>query len=87
MKRLDPVLILLFCCMMFFTSILFAAEIWFNSDSQLFQVVAGILTGIVGAFLGRIKPEKGDPTVVQSGPDASINVPPLSGALPSEKKP
>jgi hypothetical protein len=87
MKRLDPVLILLFVCMIFFTGVLFSAEIWFNNDSQIFQVVAGILTGIVGAFLGRIKPEKGDPTVVQSGPDASINVPPLTNALPSEKKP
>jgi hypothetical protein len=58
-EKLDPVLRLLVLCMIFFTAILFAAEVWFNNDSQLFQVVAGILTGITGAFLGRIKPTQG----------------------------
>lgn len=58
--KLEPVLKLLFVCMVFFTLVLFAAEVWFANDSQLFQVVAGVLTGVVGAFLGRIKPSKGD---------------------------
>ncbi len=93
-EQLEPVLKLLCVCMVFFTAILFASEIWFNSDSQLFQVIAGILTGIVGAFLGRIKPAaKGD----TGPPGASVFPPVADGAAsvtsvtsittPAEKKP
>ena len=54
--KLDSVLLLLFAGIVFFTAVLFAAEVWFMADSQLFQVVAGILTGFAGALLGRMKP-------------------------------
>lgn len=75
-QKLEPILMLLFGSMVFFTGILFASEIWFASDSQLFQVVAGILTGITGAFLGRIKPSKSeDPTTtVSAGPAGTVTV-------------
>jgi hypothetical protein len=73
--KLEPVLVLLVACMIFFTGILFASEIWFNNDSQLFQVVAGILTGITGAFLGRIKPIQGS-----SGKDGADGVAGADGA-------
>lgn len=65
-EKLEPILSLLFVCMVFFTGVLFAAEVWFKDDSQLFQVVAGILTGITGAFLARIKPAKGEAAQVNA---------------------
>lgn len=58
-EPIEPVLKLLCICMIFFTGVLFAAEVWFVSDTQLFQVIASILTGIVGAFMARIKPASG----------------------------
>ena len=57
-EKIDPVLYMLIGGMVFFTVILFASEIWFSSDSQLFQVVAGVLTGFTGAFFGRLKPSE-----------------------------
>lgn len=76
--------------MVFFTFVLFAAESWFQSDSQLFQVIASILTGVTGAFLARIKPDKTESSstaVVQSGPDATVNIPvtPPAQKPPAEK--
>lgn len=53
---LEPVLKLLAGLMIFFTAVLFVSEKFFPSDGQIFQVVSGLLTGISGAFLMRIKP-------------------------------
>lgn len=58
-EPIEPVLKLLCGTMIFFTGVLFAAEVWFQADTQLFQVIASILTGIVGAFMARIKPAMG----------------------------
>lgn len=49
---------LLFVGMIFFTGMLFAAEKWFPADGQMFQVVAGLLTGFSGAFFMRVKPKQ-----------------------------
>lgn len=54
--NVDPVLWLLVAMMVFFTLVMIACEVWFVTDSQLFQVFAGVLTALSGAFLGRIKP-------------------------------
>lgn len=37
--------------LVFFTIALFASEIFFRNDSQFFQVVSGMATGAMGAFL------------------------------------
>lgn len=55
--KLEPVIALLFVGMIFFTAMLFAAEKWFPNDGQMFQVVAGLLTGFSGAFFMRVKPK------------------------------
>lgn len=56
MWRADPILSLLFCGMIFFTGILIFVEWRFESDAQVFQVIASLLAGFSGAFFGRIKP-------------------------------
>ncbi len=68
-SKVEPVLVLLACCMVFFTAVLVGVEYFFKEDAQVFQVIASILTGVVGAFLGRIKPAKGDTGA--AGSDAS----------------
>jgi hypothetical protein len=55
-NKVEPVVVLLFLGMVFFTFMLFASEKWFPSDGQMFQVVAGLLSGFSGAFFMRIKP-------------------------------
>jgi hypothetical protein len=74
-EALEPILKLLVVVMFAFVLTLFAAEIWFQSDSQLFQVIANILSGVTGAFLARIKPGKsGNTDVSSSGSDATVVV-------------
>jgi len=55
-EPIEPIMLLLFGGMVFFTAVLIAVEVWFKSDGQVFQVVAGLLTGFSGAFFGRLKP-------------------------------
>lgn len=64
-NKLEPIVLLLFAAMIFFTGALFAAEKWYPNDGQIFQVVSGLLTGISGAFLMRVKPQsaKADPAI------------------------
>lgn len=50
--------------MVFFTLILFVSDVWFKDDSQLFQVIAGLLTGVTASFLTRIKPTRSTSTSV-----------------------
>lgn len=56
-KQTDPITVLLFYGIWLAVLVLIAGEVFFKDDSQLFQVVAGLLTGFLGAFLGRVKPE------------------------------
>lgn len=65
-QKFDRTLLLLFVGIILFTMILFASEIWFMSDSQMFQVIAGVLTAFTGAFFGRIKPAAEVPTNVSA---------------------
>lgn len=58
MRQLDPVLILLAAMMVFFTAALFVCATLLKTDGQTFQVISSLLTGISGAFLGRIMPKK-----------------------------
>lgn len=59
MKRLDPILKLLLVGIVFFMAILLYIQKWFPNDGQTFQVVAGLLTGFSGAFLGFARKELG----------------------------
>ncbi len=61
MKQLDPVLLLLAGMMVFFTGALFFVSTQLKTDGQTFQVISSLLTGISGAFLGRIMPKKDHP--------------------------
>jgi hypothetical protein len=55
-RKVEPVVLLLFVGMVVFTVALFACETYFPNDGQMFQVVAGLLTGFSGAFFMRVKP-------------------------------
>jgi hypothetical protein len=52
---------MLFVGIIFFTLCLFAAEKFFTSDGQMFQVLANLLSGFSGALLMGIKKELGLP--------------------------
>lgn len=65
--KVDPVLYLLFAGMLVFAGILIACEHFFMADGQMFQVMAGLLTGFSGAFFGRINPTKRIPDSQQPG--------------------
>lgn len=82
-ERVEPILKLLCGCLIFFTAVLFAAEVWFASDSQLFQVVAGVLTSIAGAFLARIKPSKGETGATGA---SGSNAPPVVNVVQDNKQ-
>ena len=64
--KLEPVVLLLFIGMVIFAGLLFVSEKFFPMDGQIFQVIAGLLTGFSGAFFMRVKP-KGDTPVVPEG--------------------
>lgn len=61
-EPVESVLLLLAGLMIFFTVVLIGCEIKFKDDGQVFQVISGLLTGISGAFLMRIKPRANAPT-------------------------
>lgn len=63
--KLEPIVLLLFVGMIFFTGMLFACEHFFQNDGQMFQVVASLLTGFSGAFFMRIKPQSAKPGAVE----------------------
>ncbi len=49
--------------MILFSVVLIFCEHYFPMDGQIFQVFSGLLTGISGAFLMRIKPRGTEPGV------------------------
>jgi hypothetical protein len=72
-SKVEPIVLLLFGAMVFFTVCLFIAEKWFGTDGQLFQVISGLLTGIAGAFLMRVKPNTSDkPPAIEDPQRASV---------------
>ena len=77
-NKIDPVLYLLAVCMLVFTGILIWVEYRFQNDGQMFQVIAGLLTGFAGSFFTRLKP-----------PDkqADNTPPPLTAANPAAATP
>lgn len=66
---MDPILKLLLVGIGFFTAVLLYTQKYFPNDGQTFQVVAGLLTGFAGAFLGFAKTKLGVPP----GADPSDN--------------
>ena len=75
---MDPTLRLLFIGMVFFTAVLIFVEYRFQTDAQVFQVVASLVAGFSGAFFGRINPHTPpDPGTTQTTVSTStIKVPP-----------
>jgi uncharacterized membrane protein YjjP (DUF1212 family) len=78
LDELDRVLLLLFLGIMVFTAMLFVCDMWFMSDSQLFQVIASVLTGFTGAFFGRMEPKDGN----SAGNASSAQVVPSAPIVP-----
>ena len=56
--KIEPVVLLLACLMLMFTLALFVSNKMFPMDGQMFQVIAGLLSGISGAFMMRVKPKQ-----------------------------
>lgn len=89
--RVEPVLKLLTCLLIFFTAILLYVAKYMDSDGQTFQVISGLLMGVAGALLGWIKPPA--PGSVEPLPGTSRQVvttekavgipPPSSTTVPS----
>ena len=52
---IEGTLMLLFGGMVWFTIVLIFVEYRFNNDAQVFQVVAGLVTGFAGAFFAMVK--------------------------------
>ena len=63
-------------CLMF-------VEYVYKDDAQIFQVVASVLTGFLGAFLGRVKPAAPDPPPPGTVRSTSIE---QVTSIPSEPK-
>jgi len=51
-------------------------EFFFKDDSQLFQVIASVLTGFLGAFLGRVKPEGPPPGTITATHEERVTTTP-----------
>ena len=54
--KADPVTSMLYWGIWISVGILIAVEWGFKEDAQIFQVLASVVAGFVGAFFGRIKP-------------------------------
>jgi hypothetical protein len=65
----DATTVTLLIAVMFFVAVLVVGEIFWKDDSQLFQVVAGIVSGLVGAMLARVKPEDKGAIHIEKTPD------------------
>jgi len=57
---LDPVTKLLAWLLVFFTVVLISCDYVFRSEGHVFQVFSGMITGIGGALLVRVKPSPHD---------------------------
>lgn len=70
--KMDPILQLLFIGMIFFALLLVAVDKFFASDGQMFQVIANVLSGFVGAFFAKIKT---DPTATSTADTVAPTLP------------
>jgi hypothetical protein len=59
-SKIEPILLLLFAGMIFFTGCLFICEKFYHDDGQFFQVIAAMVTGFGSAFFMRTKPQTGE---------------------------
>ena len=75
LEKVEPVLKLIAAGLVFFTVVLIGVDWGMHQDTQIFQVIAGILAGFAGGFFSRIKPAQ--QTTVSSG-DTSVHIPPGS---------
>ncbi len=56
LEGVEPIIKLLSALIIFFTVVLIFCEHFFPADGQVFQVFCGVLTGLVGALMIRVKP-------------------------------
>lgn len=59
-EGVEPIIKLMAALIVFFTLVLIFCEYVFPQDGQVFQVFCGILTGITGAILIRVKPSRNE---------------------------
>lgn len=64
-KNIDPVLILLFAGMLFFTGVLVFVDYFFKSEGQVFQVICSLIAGFSGSFFTRLNPKPEKPTAAE----------------------
>lgn len=81
LKQIDSILYLLAAMIVFFTALLFLSSIFLASDGQTFQVISGLLTGSMGAFLARVKPA--DPALPPPGSRSTVET--ITPPAPIEK--
>jgi len=55
-RQIDALILLLVCLILLFIGALFVAEKFFIEDTQIFQVLSGLLTGFSSAVLALLKP-------------------------------
>ena len=56
--QIDPVALLLFYAVLIFAAMLIFVDWMFHEDGQIFQAIAGVMTGLTGAFLKHITETK-----------------------------
>lgn len=59
-EKLDPNVKLLAILLVFFSTLMFLSEWWFQSDSQFFQAIAAVFSGVSGALLAMVKSKNSD---------------------------
>lgn len=78
---IEGIVMLLFAGMIFFTGVLIFVEYRFESDPQVFQVVASLVAGFSGAFFGILK-NKQAPAPPQVPPETPPPTPPPTPPTP-----
>src|SRR5215813_7558009 len=63
-RQVDALILLLVCLILLFIGALFIAEKFFIEDTQIFQVLSGLLTGFSSAVLALLKPSVAPGTAV-----------------------
>lgn len=79
---IEPSLILLFMGLVFFTGILIFVEWKFSSDGQVFQVIAGLVTGFASSLFTKLKVSKDSPDTTTT---ATVSGDPPAATVTTQK--
>lgn len=74
MKAVDPILYLLLIATFASLGLLIFVEFKFPSDGQVFQLIAGLVTGFSAAFFLRVKPATKEEDKVAHGDDVKETI-------------